>query len=149
MNTAVTIYKTMILPIIEYGDILYMGANQKKMHDLQLAQNRILRTCLYEDRRANIDLLHQHCNIARLQERRLLHLNLFMYKQQHNVEIVNNRNVRTRAHDALVFKTVKPNNEKFKRNIYYKGALSWNNLPVHERNVDTFEKFKLMQKKKL
>ena len=116
-----------------------MGANQKKMHDLQLAQNRILRTCLYEDRRANIDLLHQHCNIARLQERRLLHLNLFMYKQQHNVEIVNTRNVRTRAHDALVFKTVKPNNEKFKRNIYYKGALSWNSLPVHERNIETFQ----------
>ena len=33
-HTAMTIYKTMILPIMEYGDILYDGANQKKVEGL-------------------------------------------------------------------------------------------------------------------
>ena len=65
------------------------------------------------------------------------------------MHIVNNRNVRTRAHDALLFITVKPNNEKFKRNVFYSGALLWNNLPVHERNLPTYDKFKTAQKKKL
>ena len=120
VTTAVTIYKTMILPIVEYGDVLYAGSNKKLLHDLQVAQNRILRTCLYDDRLADTLILHHRCKIAKLQERRLLHLNLFMYKQQGNVNIVNNRNVRTRAHDALVFTTVKPNNEKYKRNVFYK-----------------------------
>ena len=130
VNTAITTYKTMILP------------TRKKIYDLQLAQNRILRTCLYEDGRAHIDSLHQLCNIAML--------NLFMYKQKQNVDIVNTRNARTRAHDALIFKTLQ--NEKYKRNIFYKGALSWNrlySLPVHKRNIDTSDKFKDIQKKKL
>ena len=118
-NTAITIYKTMILPIIEYGDVIYDGANQKLLNDLQTAQNRILRTCLYEDRAANTNMLHRNCNISKLQDRRLLHLNFFMYKQKLNVNIVNNRNIRTRAHDALLFTTVKPNNEKYKRNVFF------------------------------
>ena len=74
-------------------------------------------------------MIHQRCNINLLQERRILHLNLFMYKQRHNVNIVNTRNVRTRAHDALIFKTERPQNVKYERNILYKDALSWNSLP--------------------
>ena len=101
-----------------------MGANQKIINDLHLSQNRILRICIQEDRRISIALLHRNCKIAKLCDRRLLHLNLFMYKQQGNVNIVNTRNVRTRAHDAVLFKTIKPNNEKFKRNVFYSGALS-------------------------
>ena len=69
-----------------------------------------------------------------------------MFKQQTNVDIVNSRNVRTRAHDALLFTTIKPNNEKFKRNVYYKGALSWNSLPIIDRNCPDFNKFKSSQK---
>ena len=148
-NTAVTIYKTMILPIIEYGNILYNDSNQKLLNDLQVAQNRILRTCIYENRYIRTALLHHRCNLAKLKDRRMLHLSLFMYKQQDNVDIVNNRNVRTRAHDAILFTTIKPNNESYKRNIFYKGAINWNNLPVIERNIPTYVKFKNVQKKKL
>ena len=96
-----------------------MGANQKLLHDLYIAQNRILRTCLYEDGIANINLLHQCCNLSKLYERRLLYLNLFMYKQQANVQIVDTRHARTRAHNALLFKTEKPNNEKLIANNGY------------------------------
>ena len=85
-STAVTIYKTMVLPIIEYGNILYEGANQKALSDLQTAQNRILRICLQENRLANVVLLHQRCKISELKERRLMHLNLFMYKQKKNAK---------------------------------------------------------------
>ena len=119
------------------------------LKDLQTAQNRILRTCICENRHISTVVLHQRCTIAKLYERRILHLLLFMYKQQQNVHIVNTRNVRTRAHDALLFTTVKPNNETYKRNVYYKGAINWNSLPVNERNILTYDKFKNVQKKKL
>ena len=147
--TATLINKTMILPIIEYGDVIYEGANQKLLNDLQTAQNRILRICLQEDNLANVVLLHRRCKISKLKERRLMHLNLFMYKQKNNVKIVNKRNVRTRAHDALLYTTSKPKNEKYKRNVFYKGALLWNNLPVEERNLQTYTIFKTRQKLKL
>ena len=57
--------------------------------------------------------------------------------------------MRTRAHDAILYTTIKPNNEKYKRNIFYKGAITWNNLPVMERNIVVYEKFKKLQKKNL
>ena len=72
-----------------------------------------------------------------------------MFKKKGNMTIVNNRNVRTRAHDAILFITVKPNNEKCKRSVLYKRALSWNSLPVNERNIEKYENFKTVQKKKL
>ena len=76
-------------------------------------------------------------------------LNLFMYKQQTNLEIVNMRKVNTRAHDALLFTTKKPNNEKYKQNVFYRGAVSWNGLPVPERVIPGFKEFKAKQKQKL
>ena len=146
--TAITIYKTMILPILEYGDIIYDGANQKLLHDLQTFQNRILRTCVHRNRYTPIILLHQLCNLNKLKDRRKMHLDLYMFKQKGNVKIVNSRKVRTRAHDAILYTTIKPNNEKYKRNIFYKGALSWNNLPVVERNMENYISFKHTQKQK-
>ena len=148
-HTAITIYKTMILPIMEYGDIIYEGANQKILYDLQTTQNRSLRICVQSNHYTSTLLLHQLCNINKLKERRIMHLNLYMFKQKGNVNIVNTRNVRTRAHDALLFITKKPNNEKYKRNTYYKGTLVWNELPVVERNIDDYRKFKNVQKGKL
>ena len=46
-----------------------------------------------------------------------------MYKQQTNVDIVNKRNVKTRAHGALLFVTNKPNNEKYKQNVNSESTL--------------------------
>ena len=64
-----------------------------------------------------------------------------MFKQKHNEMIVNRREVFTRAHDTLLFTVMRPNNEKYKRNVYYKGALKWNELSVENRNIDKYENF--------
>ena len=34
------VYKTMVLPYFDYGDILFMCTNQDLLDDLQVAQNR-------------------------------------------------------------------------------------------------------------
>ena len=68
-----------------------------------------------------------------------------MYKNKNNTVILNTRNIRTRLHDAPVFNTIKPLCEKYKANDYYKGALMWNRLPVHIRNI---EKYKFQRKSK-
>ena len=149
VHTAVTIYKSMILPIFEYDDILYEGSNLKRTNDLQTAQNRILRICNNTDRYISTQYLHDVSKTNLLKDRRILHLNLFMFKQKGNVHIVNTRDVRTRAHDAPLFNTVKFNNEKYKKNIYCKGALSWNSLTVAERNQEDYTIFKSQQKQKL
>ena len=114
--------------------------------NLQTAQNRILRICVQRNRYTSIEYLYYLCNVNRLRDRRQMHTVLYKYKQKGNVDIVNNRSIRTRAHNALLFTTVKPSNEKYKRNVYYKGALWWNNLPVIKRNIEVYDKFKNIRK---
>ena len=146
-NTANTIYKTMILPVMEYGDVAYDNTDVKLLEKLQVLQNRALKICINRNEHVPVIILHRECNIAKLEPRRIAHLRMFMYKQWYNEKIVNRRNICTRAHDALLFTTSKPENEKYKRNIYYKGALKWNELPVKTRNINKYESFKLNQKK--
>ena len=120
------IYKTMILPVIEYGDILYDGCNAKISSKLQSLQNRTLRIVYYEMYHIPVIYLHESCNIAKLDLRRKMHLLLYMYKQKTNVSIVNSRVINTRAHDALLFIMEKTNSEKYKNNVLYKGPILWN-----------------------
>ena len=39
----------MILPIMEYGDVIYGGVKGKHIKKLQKMQNRILRICVYSN----------------------------------------------------------------------------------------------------
>ena len=92
-------------------------------------------------------ILHRECKVAKLHVRRIVHLRMFMFKQKENEQIVNRRNINTRAHDAVLFNTERPQNEKYKRNIYYNGALRWNELIVEDRNIVMYKSFKEKQKK--
>ena len=56
---------------------------------------------------------------------------MVMFKQKQNEMILIRRNIHTRAPDVLLLTTICPNNEKYKRNIHYKGAQIWNTLSVN------------------
>ena len=58
-DVAIRIYKTMILPVLEYGDILYDGTNKKLLDKLQTLQNRCLRTCILPHQHVPTIILHQ------------------------------------------------------------------------------------------
>ena len=77
-----------------------------------------------------------------------MHLVLCMYKQKSNGAILNVRNVCTQAHDAALFTTDRPNSEKYKNNVLYKGATLWNSQPVQIRNIQTYEILKTHLKDK-
>ena len=66
---------------------------------------------------------------------------LFMHKQSHIEELLKKSCIRTRLHKAPVFKLYKPNNEKVKQNVLYRGAMKWNSLPAKDRN-NYFKDFK-------
>ena len=53
------IYKHMILPILEYGDIFLHSATQKIRKKLQTLQNKALRCALGKDKITGSDLLHE------------------------------------------------------------------------------------------
>ena len=143
------IYKTMILPIVEYGDILYDGSNQNLLQKLQTTQNRALRLVYYKQYHVSVIFLHEVCEIARLDLRGKMYLLLFMYKQKSNVNIVNSRVINTRLHDVLIFISNRPNSEKYKNNVLYKGPTLWNSRPVLERNIQSEDYLKNHLKKEI
>ena len=51
-----------------------------------------------------------------------------MYKQKDNKELVVQREIRTRRHDAVIYETCRPNLEKYKNGAIYRGVLEWNDL---------------------
>ena len=54
------------------------------------------------------------------------------------MNLVNTRVIHTRAHDAILFTTERPQSEKYKINVLYKGAVLWNQLTVTERNFHSY-----------
>ena len=67
-----------------------------------------------------------------------------MHKLKSNVDLLKTKCAIRRLHDASVFVTYKPNSEKAKSNVMYKGAIKWNELSPIKRNLD-FTEFKTLQ----
>ena len=145
--TATCIYKSMIAPVMDYGDIIYAGTSCENLDKLQKLQNRGLRICINESHYIPVILLHQRCTFPKLATRRTANIRKYMYKQQNNADTVVNREIRTRRHAAVVYETCIPLLEKYKKGTIYRGIQEWNQLPADDRNASSYENFKNLQKK--
>ena len=146
-NVALLIYKTMLLPYFDYADIIFHKAKSADLGKIQRLQNRCLRLCLGYNRFHSTDKAHKTAQVPFLEDRRKAHLLNFMYLRQGRKDLINNREIRTRANDAPLFLVTVPKCEAFKRSVGYHGAVEWNNLPPATRNVNPFLVFKFHRKK--
>ena len=141
-DTAVFIYRSMIAPILEYGDVIYAGGLNEGLDKLQKLQSRALGVCLDVHHYLPVILLHQETNIPKLNVSRSCNIKKYMYKQQLKECLVVEPRIQTRVHKGTIFKTLKPNLEKIKKNPLYQGALTWNELPAVVCNIETYDGFK-------
>ena len=148
-EVALQIYKSMILPFFDYADVVYVKANATKLEKLQGLQNKCLEICLGHDRLFSTNRAHKEAKVPFLKERRRAHTLNFMYKRKcGKPNLLNNREIRTRAHDAPLFQVGIPRCEAFKRSVGYFGSTLWNDLTPTVRNINSYQEFKLKQKKK-
>ena len=99
-EVALLIYKSMILPYFDYGDVIYNSTNQDGLDKLQRLQNKCLKICKgYNSRYDTVDL-HTETKSPMLKARRFAHVNNFMYSRLSNPLYIDARNIRTRAHDS-------------------------------------------------
>ena len=145
-NSALQIYKTMLLPYFDYADVIFDQANKKDADKLQILQNKCLRICMYKDRRYSTDRAHKLANVPFLTDRRRAHICNFMYKRKSNLALLNRREIHTRAHDAPLFNVPIPRCEAFKRSVSFHGSNIWNGLQANLRNIDSYKSFKYRQK---
>ena len=136
----------MIAPLIDYGNIIYSGTNAKNLDKPQKLQNRGLRICTNEGQNYTTDQLHHHCKVFDIPTRITYDLRKYMYKHKDNIDLVVQREIRTRRHDAVIYEACRPNLEKYKKGAIYRGVLEWNSLGPEIRNIETFQKIKNVQK---
>ena len=103
-NIAITIYKNLIVPFLDYGDILFINASIELLNKLQRLQNKCLRICLRAHPQTPTFFLHQETKTAPLHDRRKAHLRSFMFKQRDNLDLLDNRDLHTRQHTGIIFK---------------------------------------------
>ena len=146
-DASLTIFKTMILPYFDYGDILFLNSSKKLLDKLDRLQIRALKLCLKSEDDMPENIMMRSTNTAPLNKRRYAHLLNHMYKNC--IDLLDIKDVNTRARAAPVFKTIIPKCEKYKNSVLYIGAIKWNNLPVNLRNIETYDSFKNIQKRNM
>ena len=148
MEACITVFKTMVLSIIEYGDIIYAGSSHGNLRKIDKLFYRGLRICIGPNRHLSENELCNECSIATLKNRRQTHLLVFMCKEKGNESMLKKPARSTRLHMAPVFWHFKPNNEKARKNVIYRGAIEWNAQTANVRNMELTD-FKLMQKREM
>ena len=141
-RAALLVYKSMVLPYLDYGDIVYSKACASELERLQRLQNRALKLCLRVTRFEETETIHRRTKVPLLCNRRKEHLLSYMYKQKdlgHGLE----KSVRgTRSADAPKFVLPSPNLQCYKGSIEYSGAKAWNSLPKPLKLIPNYLSFK-------
>ena len=99
---ALSIYKTMILPLLEYGGVFLGSCTERERTKLQRLQNQALRSIYKKDNHTN--------------------------NKVHNSHETQTKKLTTRAHDGPVIDVTKPNSTKYLKSIAYSGPVTWNQL---------------------
>ena len=84
---------------------------------------------------------------AKMEDRRNAHLLNFMCKRSKNPKYLDIRDLLLCRFDGPMLLVPDYTKSSSQLHINYKGAMSWNNLPVEMRLIQTYTQFKNMQKK--
>ena len=141
-TAAVRIYKAMILPLLEYGDVLYGGAGKQTLKKLQVTQNRCLKLALALPKRTPTTQVHNEGSIGMLTERRDISVLMQAYERVCDGKLLDSRKLRTRKFDAPVLVVPRYLKDQPKRAVEYRSAVAWNNLPPDIRLAPSKPAFK-------
>ena len=141
-QSSLNIYKTTIMPYIDYGDIFYQAAFKGSLAKIQDRQTKALKICFKLHGNQDENDLHARANLAILEKRRNSHILNFMYKRKENPVYLDQKNLQTRAYQAPKFIVPNFNIIQFKNSILYKGSSMWNELHNETKNIPTYLAFK-------
>ena len=144
------LYKTLILPIIDYMDVIYhnygvygTNGNDEKLEKLQ---NIAIRYILNVNRREHITPHRENLKLPKLFERRTLHVaniinNIITGKAPPYLkEILTINSNNTRSNNKLIIKMPKTNFQK--TSLFISGPNIWNRIPDEIRDIYDNIKFK-------
>ena len=145
IKAAIMVYKSTILPLLEYGDIFMYSTSLLNRKKLQTLQNKGLRCALNKGMETSSKDLHKEAKLLKLQFRREQHLLNFMYDWSADPRKLKTRSINsttTRSHTKKILKLKKPYTEKYKKCLAYLGPKKWNNLDMVFHSTSTKQQFK-------
>ena len=145
-KTAVIVYKTTILPIIDYNDIIYDMMTENLQLKLQRLQNRALRTVFLGKTLTNKEM-HDRAGVTFLKKRRHEHLMMLMFSRSREMSYHDTTVRTTRQADAVLLRAPTAKTTKYMRAPIYRGSVEWNKIPHQIRNIRTRLGFKMRIKK--
>ena len=151
-ETSLMLFKTLILPLFDYCDVVYNCLSQKDQHTLQKLQNCALRNTVQCRKLTPTDEVHEICSMEYLITRCNMHVSNEMYKIDKGLSPLNvqsmftktmavsERYTRSTANDMYYVPKCKL--ETGKRNFRYRGAKNWNYLPLALKQSPSLSVFK-------
>ena len=129
-DAMLVLYKSFTLPILDYGDILYMNCSMALRQKIQRLQNKCLKYCLNLNMRTPTWLVHKMANAPYLCNRRYTHLQIHGYVRAVKDKYLDHRDLATRRRAGPMLKLVTPNTEAYKNSVEFSAAQCWNRLDV-------------------
>ncbi len=146
------LYKSLVLPHLDYCDTVFMTASVTVLNKLQLIQNSACRTILLAEARTSTDEMHKELGLLKLNERRQLHLCFQLHK---NIYVDDTSSLskfftpviavtghRTRGAVGKSMVVVNLRSDTGRKAFSYHGPNSWNALPLQLRSIEIFNDFK-------
>lgn len=146
-RTALTIYKSMILPLVEYGNCFMLGCTKTEITKIQRIQNKGLKIVFLRDRLASTKLLHKDAKLASWEVRALIASCRLMFKYKFLPYNLEQNRPGTRLQSGPLFKMDRPNSKSFINSVSYKLRSCWNALPPNIRIIEDKEHFDLSVKR--
>lgn len=143
-ETSLLVYKTMILPLFEYSNLVYSLVPVALRKKLQRLQNRSLRIIFFRDSHLATSQLHDKAKLVPLSQRADTQLLCLMFRRSFD----NNKfpllppTVETRSMHKIKFQIPRPKKERFRHFPVYRGSQLWDNLPADVQQADSYQGFK-------
>lgn len=143
-KSAMDVYKVMVLPLFDQGDVFYHGTSQANLNKLQVMQNRAIRIIGKLPRLANVTEESKKYNIIPLVMRRKLHLVQIARWMARQTRYKDHTVAYTRSHacNRVKLKVPFPRKQKVKRSFLYQATEMWNSLPTYFHCITKPEEFK-------
>ena len=141
-EAALQIYKSMILPVIEYGNILYDTACKKLTNKLQIIQNKCLKVVHKKPKLTPSSEIHRLSKIKPLRYRRLTNLLIHAYKRSWVLKYRDNRKIPTRTFATRNLKCPNSKKSQTQNSIAYRTASAWNRLESSIRDQPSLSTYK-------
>ena len=156
-TSLVLLYNSLILPYLNYCNIVWARTSTSKLHSLLMIQKRAIRVCTFSHPREHTAPLFAQLNTLTLNDINKLHTGIFMYKYANNLLPTTFFSYFTFVKDIHDYSTRFRNNLylPFTRTLYssntlrYYGPRLWNSIPEDFRKMSSVGRFKSSYKKSI